>query len=84
MSQRVGNYVGKFVESDANDFVGVWRDFLRVCVSIPLDKPLKWRMKLRKSESNWCWVNFKYEGIPTFCFICGMAGHSDKLCKKII
>lgn len=56
---------------------------LRVRVSIPLDKPLKRRMKLKKSESNWCWVNFKYEGIPMFCFICGFVGHSDKLCEKL-
>lgn len=38
MSQRVvadiGNYIGKFVESDANNFVGVWRDHFRVRVSI--------------------------------------------------
>ncbi|WOH12303.1 hypothetical protein DCAR_0831805 [Daucus carota subsp. sativus] len=87
MSQRVvidvGNYIGKFVESDENNFVGVWREFLRVRVAIPLDKPLKRRMKLKKSESNWCWVNFKYESIPTFCFICGMVGHSDKFCAKL-
>lgn len=73
MSQRVvtdvGNYIGKFIESDANNFVGVWREFIRIRVSIPIDKALKRRMKLRKSDSNWCWVNFKYEGIPTFCYI---------------
>lgn len=86
-SQRVvvdvGNYIGKFVESDVNNFVGVWREFLRIRVVIPLDKPLKRRMKLKKSEANWCWVNFKYEGVPTFCFICGMIGHSDKFCEKL-
>lgn len=87
MSQRVvtdvGNYIGKFVESDANNFVGVWREFLRVRVAIPLDKPLKRRMKLKKSDSNWCWVNFKYEGFPTFCFICGLVGHDDKFCERL-
>lgn len=58
MSQRVvkdiGNYVGTFVESDTNNFVGVWREYLRVCVSISLDVPLKRRMKLKKSEATWC------------------------------
>lgn len=86
MSQRVvtdvGNYIGRYIESDANNFVGVWGEFLRARVSIALDKPLRRRMKLKKSDSNWCWVNFKYEGIPTFCFICGLIGHSDKLCEK--
>ncbi|XP_074327536.1 uncharacterized protein LOC141665451 [Apium graveolens] len=53
MSQRVvqdvGNYLGKFIESDSNNFVGVWRGYLHVRVSISLDVPLKRRMKLKKS-----------------------------------
>lgn len=87
MSQRVvvdvGNYIGKFVESDNNNFVGVWREYLRVRATIDLDKPLKRRMKLRKSQDIWSWVNFRYEGVPTFCFICGMIGHGEKFCEKI-
>lgn len=87
MSQRVvqdvGNYIGSFVESDSNNFMNVWRDYLRVRVSVPLDRPLKRRMKLRKNEKEWCWVNFKYEGVPTFCFICGLMGHGEKFCEKL-
>lgn len=87
MSQRVvkdiGNYIGKFIESDANNFVGVWHEYFRVRVSIPLNVPLKRRMKLKKSDTNWGWVTFKYEGLPTFCFICGMIGHGDKFCEKL-
>lgn len=63
MSQRVvidiGNHIGKFKESDANNFVEVWRDHFRVRVSISLDIPLKRRMKLRKNDTEWCWVYFK-------------------------
>lgn len=79
----VGNYIGKFMESDTNNFVGVWHEYLRIRVSIPLDIPIKRRMKLKKSAENWCWVNFKYEAIPTFCFICGMIGHGEKFCEKL-
>ena len=28
-------------------------------------------------------MNFKYEVIPTFCFICGMIGHGEKYCDRI-
>lgn len=87
MSQRVvkdvGNYIGTFVEGDTNNFMGVWREYFRARVTIQIDKPLKRRMKLRKSEKQWCWVNFKYEGVPTFCFICGLIGHSEKFCARI-
>lgn len=40
-------------------------------------------MKIRKSNGEWFWVNFKYEHVPTFCFICGLLGHAEKLCSKI-
>ncbi|XP_074352663.1 uncharacterized protein LOC141691808 [Apium graveolens] len=44
ISQRVatdvGNYLGKYIDGDHNNFVGVWRDFLRIRVSIPLFHPL--------------------------------------------
>uniref|UniRef100_A0A803QDQ2 DUF4283 domain-containing protein n=1 Tax=Cannabis sativa TaxID=3483 RepID=A0A803QDQ2_CANSA len=39
-----------FFESDPNSFVGVWREYLRVCVSLSLKKPLKRRMKFRHSQ----------------------------------
>lgn len=87
MSQRVakdiGNYIGNYIDGDPNNFIGVWREFLRIRVSIPLDIPIKRRMKLRKSEKEWCWVNFKYEAIPMLCFICGLIGHGERFCDRI-
>lgn len=87
MSQRVvqdiGNYIGKFEESDPNNFVGVWRDYLRVRVMLSIEKPLKRRMKLKKNEGQWCWANFRYEGLPTFCFICGIIGHNERYCERL-
>ncbi|XP_074351785.1 uncharacterized protein LOC141690929 [Apium graveolens] len=40
-------------------------------------------MRLKKSESNWCWANFKFEDITTFCFIHGMVGHGEKFYERI-
>lgn len=77
------NYIGKYINGDPNNFVGVWREFLCIRVSIPLDQSIKGRMKLRKSEKEWSWVNFKYEVIPTFCFICGIIGHGERFCARI-
>lgn len=69
------NYVGKFVDSCPNNFTGVWRDYMRIRISINLKVPLKRRMKIKMARDEWFWVNFKYENIPTFCFICGIVGH---------
>lgn len=27
------------------------------------------------------WINFKYERLSTFCFVCGLMGHSDRDCE---
>ena len=87
MSQKVvmdiGNYIGRFVESDANNFIGVWRDYLRVRVSINLNQPLKRKMKLKRSAENWCSVQFQYEAVPMFYYICGLIGHNEKYCERI-
>uniref|UniRef100_A0A803NZ69 DUF4283 domain-containing protein n=1 Tax=Cannabis sativa TaxID=3483 RepID=A0A803NZ69_CANSA len=44
------NYIDTFIESDPNNFVGVWRDYLHVRFWINVDKPIKRRMKIRHSE----------------------------------
>ncbi|KAM6560597.1 hypothetical protein CsatA_029836 [Cannabis sativa] len=82
--QKIGDYIGKFVESDENNFSGVWREYFKVRVMVDLEQPLKRRMKIRRiNSSKWFWVNFKYKHALTFCFICGLNGHADKLCPKI-
>uniref|UniRef100_A0A803NFE8 Uncharacterized protein n=1 Tax=Cannabis sativa TaxID=3483 RepID=A0A803NFE8_CANSA len=87
MSQRVvrdiANYIGSFVEADPNNFMGIWRDYLRVRVTIRVDRPLKRKMKLEKVGSPVCWAIFKYEGLPTFCLICGIIGHAEKFCERL-
>lgn len=79
----IGNYVGKFVDCCPNNFTGGWRDYMRIRVSIDLRVSLKRRMKIKMARDKWFWVNFKYESIPTFCFICGIFGHSEKFCSKL-
>ncbi|XP_030510643.2 uncharacterized protein LOC115725309 [Cannabis sativa] len=80
--RSAGEYIGKFVKSDPKNFNGFWRDYLRVRTTVDIEKPLKRRMKLCKENGDWIWANFKYEHLPTFCFVCGIIGHSERLCPK--
>uniref|UniRef100_A0A803QBP8 Zinc knuckle CX2CX4HX4C domain-containing protein n=1 Tax=Cannabis sativa TaxID=3483 RepID=A0A803QBP8_CANSA len=84
MSERVirdvRNYIGTFVKSDPNNFQGVWRNYLRIRVSIRVDLPLQRNMKLEMKSGASCTVGFKYEDLPTFCFICEILGHSKRFC----
>uniref|UniRef100_A0A803PUY5 Zinc knuckle CX2CX4HX4C domain-containing protein n=1 Tax=Cannabis sativa TaxID=3483 RepID=A0A803PUY5_CANSA len=79
----VGDYISVFVESCPNNFMGIWRDYTRVIVTVDLSKPLKRRMQLRKLGEEWIWITFKYENVPTFCFIYGLLKHSEKYCAKL-
>ena len=79
----IGDYVGQFLESDENNFKGSWRNFLRIRVNMDVYKPLKRRMKIKKSGGEWLWVDFRYERLNLFCFICGCLGHTDRKCSKL-
>ncbi|KAF4355439.1 hypothetical protein F8388_015193 [Cannabis sativa] len=58
-------------------------EYLRVRVTVNIDIPLKRRMKLKKTGGEWFYANLKYEFVPTFCFICGIIGHSENFCHKL-
>lgn len=81
--QSVGNFVGKFQRSDPKNFQGLWRNYVRIKVAINVNKPLKSQMRIKKAGGEWMWIKFKYERLPSFCFYCGLLGHSEKFCVKL-
>lgn len=87
MSEKIlagmGNYIGRYVTYCPSNFVDVWRDYMRIRVTICLDKPLKRRMKIKMAGNDWFWANFKYKNVPNFCFICGIIGHSERFCNQL-
>ena len=83
MLQNIGDYIGEFQASDENNLMGVWRNYMRIRVSIDVRKPLKRRMRLKKSGGDWVWIDFKYERLQVFCFICGLLGHTERQCLSL-
>ncbi|KAL9440546.1 hypothetical protein AB3S75_019254 [Citrus x aurantiifolia] len=81
--QSIGNYIGSFLESDENNLKGVWRNYIRLKVSLDVRKPLKRRMQLKRIEGEWFWVDFKYERLNVFCFICDLLGHTEHNCPTL-
>nr|GLL21993.1 uncharacterized protein LOC109174453 [Ipomoea trifida] len=57
--------------------------FFRVRVAVDVGKPLKTKMKLKRDNGAWSIVEFRYERLPTFCFLCGILGHGEKFCHKV-
>ncbi|KAM6602001.1 hypothetical protein CsatA_021610 [Cannabis sativa] len=78
----LGNYIGSYVKMDQNNFAGGWRDYLRIRVRIRVDAPLKKGRKLQMRNGPECKAMFKYEDLTTFCFVCGLLGHSERFCEK--
>ncbi|XP_019149753.1 PREDICTED: uncharacterized protein LOC109146514 [Ipomoea nil] len=80
--EQVGNFVGTFIHCDDRRVGGPVKTFYRVRVAVPVDKPLKRRMKLIRRDKTWGWVNLKYERLHNFCFYYGILGHLEKFCAK--
>jgi len=77
---QIGSTLGK-VEDVAvvEDDVG-WGRYVRVKVAINLYQPLE-RGRTLPVFGNSCWVSFKYEKLPVFCFRCGRIIHGPKGCS---
>ncbi|XP_074363518.1 uncharacterized protein LOC141704100 [Apium graveolens] len=81
--QSIGNSVGVVVKTDPLNMQGLWKPYMRVRVTMDIGKPLKRRMKLKREGDTWSWINFKYERLSTFCFVCGLLGHSERDCDIV-
>lgn len=52
---------------------------LKIQVELRLDKPLMRGTRL-KFQGQEAWVTFKYENLASFCYYCGLVGHSERAC----
>jgi hypothetical protein len=80
IAKKLGNIIGQYEESDPNEKNRTGR-FLRLKVLIDLRKPLKRGTVIRYQDRS-LKVFFKYERLPTFCFVCGRIGHQLKECEE--
>lgn len=83
VGKQLGDFVGKFLEYDCTNNSGVWRSYMRLRVAIDVCMPLKRYKKIRRPGGDWFLVNFKYERLGSFCFVCGCLGHTERFCEKL-
>lgn len=55
--------------------------YAKLLVKIDLHEPLIRGTRLRCNREM-CWINFKYEQLPYFCFYCRKLGHGERVCGK--
>ncbi|XP_019184964.1 PREDICTED: uncharacterized protein LOC109179941 [Ipomoea nil] len=80
IAEMIGAFFGSFITADTEKLEGLWKDFMRVRVQLYVSKPLKRKMKVKPPKGDSFYIEFKYERLPTFCFICGLIGHNEKSC----
>lgn len=61
MAKTLGNYIGQFMVYDSRNSVGVWKDFMRVCVKIDIRVPLKKHKLIIKRDGSTSKVVFQCE-----------------------
>ena len=78
----IGSRLGRVLEVDKRSLQAEQAKFIRVRIELPIDKPLRRGGNITNTEGDRCSIIFKYERLPTFCYICGILGHYDKYCHE--
>uniref|UniRef100_A0A7N2LT92 Zinc knuckle CX2CX4HX4C domain-containing protein n=1 Tax=Quercus lobata TaxID=97700 RepID=A0A7N2LT92_QUELO len=81
VGQDIGRSLGCLIEVDKRACQLDQAKFMRIRVDAPIDKPLRRGGNVVSKDGEKFWIHFKYERLPTFCFLCGMLGHDDKHCQ---
>ena len=83
----IDGMIGRVIEVDERSWQVDQAKFMRVRVDLhlPIEKPLRKGGEgyITNMARERCWVSFKYERLPTFCFTCGKIGHDEKHCSMV-
>ncbi|XP_012848359.1 PREDICTED: uncharacterized protein At4g02000-like [Erythranthe guttata] len=79
VAKRVASRIGEFVQLLNEKTLDV-SEYMRVKVSLDVKQRLKRGIYLHEVEGTKVWIDFKYERLPAFCFLCGVLGHSENKC----
>ncbi|CAN1795371.1 Cleavage and polyadenylation specificity factor subunit 6 [Linum perenne] len=81
VAKALGSYIGTFLEYDDHIYVDAQEHVLRFRVRLDVRKALKREKKIKRPGGNSFTCYFKYEKLPTFCYICGLIGHVERNCE---
>ncbi|XP_050222548.1 uncharacterized protein LOC126672638 [Mercurialis annua] len=78
----IGGKIGQNEKPDVGSLYG-WRRYLRIRVELDITKPLKRGIMLKDVHNQSRWLDFQYERLGIFCYICGKIGHQDSDCEWV-
>ena len=83
VGQDIGRSLGRLIEVDKWACQLDQAKFMRIRVDLPIDKPLRRGGHVVSKDGEKFWIHFRFQRLPTFCFLYGMLGHSDKHCQVL-
>jgi hypothetical protein len=79
--KELAGRIGKVGKMDVDDKGRAWGEYLRFRADINILEPLMRRVSVfsQKRQATDLFT-VMYEGLPTFCFACGLLGHASSVC----
>lgn len=76
--EAVGNSIGQMIKVDNQTENRMGGQFARMAVSVDHNRPLISKVRVEGKLQR-----VEYEGLPNFCFGCGLYGHQKEICPKL-
>ncbi|KAL8457812.1 hypothetical protein ACS0TY_035621 [Phlomoides rotata] len=80
--RSIASRCGEILEVGKDSTEGFGRN-IRVKVNLDITQPLRTCLKIMSKEGRPAWIPFKFERLPSFCFLCGMIGHMKRECDFV-
>ncbi|KAM1398236.1 hypothetical protein ACFX2I_015707 [Malus domestica] len=82
VARAIGGLLGTVIRVDKDDGRDCIGRFLRVKITFDVREPLMRGANVDFLEEGTMWTDFRYEGLPSYCLICGKMGHVTQWCKS--
>ncbi|KAL3637542.1 hypothetical protein CASFOL_018710 [Castilleja foliolosa] len=82
--EKAGNILGKTLRIDDKTICMTNVMRARVCVELDVSKQLKSQIFVGESKDHGFWQPIEYEGNNAFCSNCGLLGHVNAICRKMV
>lgn len=81
IGRQLGDFIGQYLSYDSSNSSGLWKTYMRIRVAVDVGRPLRRCKKINKPGGDSFIVQFKYERLGSFCFVCGALGHTERFCE---
>ncbi|KAK2406057.1 hypothetical protein QL285_041841 [Trifolium repens] len=81
MGKHLGSQLGMVEDAALYDFPDKAR-IIKIKVQIDTNQPIRPGIFIGNTKDGIKWVDFRYENLPMFCFLCGCIGHNDTTCNN--